>query len=283
LGIDDYITKPVDPDHLIQVTHRIITRSRQLRHHIIQQLDDSIHAALTPSLPDSIGRYDLALRFQSAGIGGGDLVLHRRLMDGDLIIMADILGHGVQAKFYAHAYAGYISGMLTRFLDLSDPARLLADFNQAVCQDRLLGSSSITSIALHLGDDGRVSMAGAGHPWPLLYRHGQSPVVEKVNVGGVLLGLSDETLYQSQMIELHPGDQLVFFTDGLYELGDDWSRPDCGYEQLKSVIRKYADKSSSILADKIMAHQLGQKNQSLGDDITLAIVEVSPNQTSMKS
>lgn len=277
LGIDDYITKPVDPDHLIQVVHRIITRSRQLRQNITRRLDRSINDALQPDLPKRIGGYQTALRFVSAGTGGGDIVLHRRLDQGDMIIIADILGHGVEAKFFAHAYAGYISGMLARFMDLSDPAKLLSDFNKAVCGDRLLGASSITSLALFIGDDGRVSMAGAGHPWPMIYRAGETgdhPVVEKIDCDGVLLGLGANGDYSSQIIDMNAHDKLVLFTDGLYECGDRRFDVDDCYRHLRSVISDHGKHGPHILADNMMADRMDQSTDNIvNDDITLVIIE----------
>ena len=55
----------------------------------------------------------------------------------------------------------------------------------------------------------------AGHNDPILRR--QSGNIERLQVGGVPLGILEDAPYQSGSVTLQTGDWLVIFTDGVVE------------------------------------------------------------------
>jgi sigma-B regulation protein RsbU (phosphoserine phosphatase) len=55
----------------------------------------------------------------------------------------------------------------------------------------------------------------AGHNNPMLRRAGGQ--LERLDVGGIPLGILDIATYQSATVTLSPGDWLVIFTDGVIE------------------------------------------------------------------
>src|SRR6202021_3139153 len=55
----------------------------------------------------------------------------------------------------------------------------------------------------------------AGHNNPILRR--ASGAIERLDVGGLPLGIQPEAKYESASVTLAPGDWLIIFTDGLVE------------------------------------------------------------------
>ena len=68
---------------------------------------------------------------------------------------------------------------------------------------------------------GQLRYANAGHPKPLLMRRSLGQVEPLANASGrsqPALGLFEDPPYQTSEIQLTPGDFLMLFTDGLYEV-----------------------------------------------------------------
>src|ERR1700680_5320372 len=55
----------------------------------------------------------------------------------------------------------------------------------------------------------------AGHNTPILRR--SSGLIERLDVGGLPIGIQPEAKYESASVSLAPGDWLIIFTDGLVE------------------------------------------------------------------
>ena len=70
---------------------------------------------------------------------------------------------------------------------------------------------------------GAMRYANAGHPKPLHIRRHADQVAPLANVAGKsepVLGLFEDAAYQTSEVRLSPGDVVMLFTDGLYEVQD---------------------------------------------------------------
>src|SRR2546427_732508 len=68
---------------------------------------------------------------------------------------------------------------------------------------------------------GKLQYANAGHPKPLHLKRsvGQAvPLANSLGKGQAALGLLENTIYQRSEVLLAPGDMIMLFTDGLYEV-----------------------------------------------------------------
>jgi CheY-like chemotaxis protein/anti-sigma regulatory factor (Ser/Thr protein kinase) len=218
LAVDDYLVKPVGADQLRRVARRVLARARQLRGRLDEQHGARLTSRLRPSLPGRLGGFRCIVRTVSAGPGGGDLLLGAPTSAGHLVVLADLMGHGAAAKLHAHALAGYLNGLLAAPDASWSPASLLQAISEAFQKDALLGETLATLVIAGLADDGRVTLASAGHPSPW---HIAGGVSESIDAIGPLPGLVDEGGYAETRLVLARGDRLVLYTDGLVELHGD--------------------------------------------------------------
>ncbi len=212
LGIDGFLVKPITKEKLLSELVRIRTR-----HHQLQKLNDldhtrSITASLNPNLPESAGGWKFAHAFESAGKGGGDLIIYKKYASSIMIVIADLMGHDVAAKFFSHAYLGYIRGVLCA--SKPRPEVFLTLLSEALYSDELLSQSMCTCCAVELRPGGKITVASAGHPPPhIISKHS----ITSINAGGMLPGLMPGIVYSSVEHNLKRGERLAIFTDGFLD------------------------------------------------------------------
>jgi phosphoserine phosphatase RsbU/P len=106
-----------------------------------------------------------------------------------------------------------------------DPGKFLHKLNSDLCAIlKTTGSPMLTTAFYFVADwqTGVVRFANAGHPKPLLVRKTSrqiEPLANDCGRGQAALGLFDNPPpYQTTETTLAPGDFLMLFTDGLYEV-----------------------------------------------------------------
>ncbi|MEW7865260.1 SpoIIE family protein phosphatase [Aeromonas diversa] len=261
LGIDDLLAKPVDKRTLLRTVDRVLKRANQLQQQWGDTLDRRFTAALRPELePLPIG-WRGALRTRNASRGGGDLLLSR----GPLLWLGDVMGHDEVAKFFAHAYAGYLRGLLLA-QGAQPPAALLEHLSGVVRHDPTLGAALITGMVIKLEPEGHCRFASAGHPLPWrISAAGATPEGEV----GPLPGLLAQGGYQEWQVQLKAGERLLLLTDGLVE-----SRT--GVEEcLAQVLARTASLPLEQAADDLLAWFDGRHPDGPEDDMTLILLEAS--------
>jgi len=63
--------------------------------------------------------------------------------------------------------------------------------------------------------DGRLRVTSAGHPTPLLLRGREA--IDVPDAGGFPIAIFDVADYEDELVQLHPGDRLCLFSDGIAE------------------------------------------------------------------
>lgn len=269
LGIDDYLVKPPRKADVIAVCERVLTRARQLRERLGVHIEHQATALLAPDLPPLVRGFATAVRSRQPEAGGGDLVCYFPGETGDTLILADVMGHGIDAKFFAHAHAGYLYGLARSLPASLSPARILSELSALVAGDPLLESAPITCLVVRIADGGQITIASAGHPRPILWSRGK---LNFVDVGGILPGLDPEIQYLETDLSLALGDRLFLYTDGLIDpterSGGAWLRG--------TVLREIegtADHSVESVADRIMACHGAYWGDAPRDDSTLVALD----------
>jgi serine phosphatase RsbU (regulator of sigma subunit) len=184
------------------------------------------------------------------------------------IAVFDAMGHGLEAGLLATVAVAAYRNSRRRRLKLAETA---AAVDEAIAV-RFGGERFVTAVLADLDlASGEFCWIRAGHPAPLLLR-GSKVVKTLLGDGGLPLGLGSPG--EEAVESLEPGDQIVFFTDGVTEarspdgtffgtdrLADLVSRASAGGQPPPETLRR--------LVHSILDHQAGD----LHDDATAVLVE----------
>ena len=205
--IDDYLLKPLLKTHLHLVCDRVLKRKQQqaMKHAQTSHNEACKNQAINSQLT--------MWPFGSVVSGnGGDFLLLKTDKKQSILILADVMGHGLAAKKESYALKGFIQGFLGAVSN--DIAKMMNALSQAIYEEKLLHASLVTLLVLQINER-CISWISAGHPLPL--------EVDKNRKGHCwgdsqpLLGLSSEHCYQTTQQQLPQGHHLLLYTDGWFE------------------------------------------------------------------
>ncbi len=216
VGVDDFLQKPISKQNLLTRLHQSLTRKKQLQKAMTQRLEESLSTPLRPQVPTLIGPYRLTLHTQEKEAGGGDFVFHVTHPNGmDYLFIGDVMGHGAPAKFFLHAYLGYLYGLLQALQHQKAFPRageLLFELNNMLCNDPFLKHWLTSCLVLCVPRDGALSFASGGHPPPWLIA---SDSAQRLPAKGLIPGLMANSSYETTIVSLQKGQSLLLKTDGL--------------------------------------------------------------------
>lgn len=265
LGIDDYLTKPLVREHLREVVGRVYRCSQRLISAAKQSVDSGITLQLQPKVPSCAGGFRLALAHQAAEAGGGDFVFHRAENARHTLVLGDCMGHGAQAKVFAHAYQAYLSGALNNLDLTADAGQIISQLSNAMQVDELLGQSLLTCIVLQWQQEGLLEVACAGHPMPWVFTGSSA---SQLNCGGVLPGLMAGVTYTVKQFRLSPGERLCLYTDGLLAGLAPAADEEMAVQKLSVLLRQSAGQALAEQAKWLLAQGASSR-----DDACVLLLE----------
>ena len=199
---------------------------------------------LLPERLPEIPGYELASVYLPAMEGslvGGDFYDVWPVGESWMMMIGDVTGKGVDA---AALTALVRHTMRTASEFLTSPADLLDRVDRTLKTRPNL--SLCTALCLRL-EDGRATLAVAGHPLPL-YIVGQE--VRGVGEHGPLLGAFTEVAWSDVTVELEAGSTLVAYTDGITDaIGEAGGR--FGLERLYDALRGAGDRPAAETIDRL--------------------------------
>jgi sigma-B regulation protein RsbU (phosphoserine phosphatase) len=176
-----------------------------------------VQAALLPPREIRHRGWEAALLWEPLGPVSGDhydMIVPTAGDEPLHLIVGDVAGKGVAASLVQSHLHAILRALSDSHLSL---AASLERANCLLCAVTLPASYA-TLLAARLYPDGRVELASAGHPRPLLAdRRGVRPI----EGAGLPLGLFRDSTYTTRELHLEPGDTLVFYTDGWTEATND--------------------------------------------------------------
>jgi serine phosphatase RsbU (regulator of sigma subunit) len=236
---------------------------------------NEIQTKLLPERIPQIPGFDIARFYASAKEVGGDyydfLVIDQRHLG---IVVADVSGKGIPGSM--------VMTMVRSLLRLASvrnfsPADTFKKVNRILAKDIRRGMF-VTAIYMVLDIvENKLKVASAGHN-PLVVYRADSGKVELVKPKGIALGFDKGPIFDAHIreveIELHRGDRITAFTDGVNEAMDK-DDEEFGDENFYELVRQTANLNSEEFIDKIVAaiaQHRGDFEQS--DDITLTTLSV---------
>ena len=240
------------------------------------QIAKDIQTWLLPAGPPDVPGMKVAFATRPANTVAGDYydVFARPSSDAAgttfLIAIADVAGKSVPAAMLMATFQASLKTLARTPGSLAD---LVARMNTYACSNSQNGRRFTTAlIAEYDPASRRLTYVNAGHNPPMLRR--RAGAVERLEAGGVPIGIVEGAAYEASTVTLESGDWVVIFTDGVTEAEN--SRADeYGEARLIAVVNTFATTTPEVMLGTIMQDLdafVGAAPQH--DDVTLLLLKV---------
>lgn len=251
------------------ITERKKAEEVRIRHQEEARMARNIQVNFLPKSNPEIPKYDIVGKSIPALNVGGDYYDFISLDDHRLAIcLGDVSGNGLAA---ALVMANLQATIRSQALSGTDPDKCLEKANTL-----LYGSTDArTFVSLFYGIlDTRkhtLKYANAGQDLPLVFSSKNKPL--PLTESGIALGMIENVSYKSEEIDIHRGDRLLIYSDGVREAMNE-RKEEFGDEKLQQIVQHNGTVSATVLIKKIVdvvhAH-FGNMPQN--DDMTLVILK----------
>ena len=237
-----------------------------------RQIQESMLPAQCPMVPG----WQFAAIYEAARLVGGDFYDFFPLNDrpGQWgIVIADVSDKGVPAALFMALSRTTIRNTA---LPNTPPGEALCRANRFIRQD----SQSDMFLSVFYGTldthNGRFTYSSAGHNWPLWWQ-ANTQSFQALKLPGIVLGVMDEIELAESNIDVHAGDVLIFYTDGVTEAVNA-AEEEVGLTGLETAVADHLERDPEISAqtlitvivDALKTHTADVPQQ---DDTTLCIVK----------
>jgi serine phosphatase RsbU (regulator of sigma subunit) len=224
-------------------------------------------------VPATPGPVRIAVRYISASSRaaiGGDL--YEVVVSGDVIrlIIGDVQGKGLEAVKVASTVLGTFREAAPEATDLA----VIADRIETTLGRELTDEQFVTAIIAQVSADGsKVELLNRGHPPPVLI-DGAGPRPMDAAEGGLPLGLGQFAAApgHASVVEVSPGDRLLFCTDGITEARN---RAGEFFPLLACRAFRYGRQPDEIL-DGLRGEVLHHVGHALDDDAAMLLILREP-------
>jgi len=218
------------------------------------QIAREIQTWLLPGAPPQIPGVSLAYITRPANTVAGDYydVFPRPGKTNEdsrvVFAVADVAGKSIPAAMLMATFQASLKTLSTAQVALPE---LVANMNKYACSNSQGGLRFTTAFLAEYDAARRVfTYINAGHNNPILRR--SNGTIERLDVGGLPLGIMAEAKYESASVALVPGDWLVIFTDGVVEAAnaknEEYDEP-----RLLRTLDAGASSTPKELLDRLMA------------------------------
>jgi sigma-B regulation protein RsbU (phosphoserine phosphatase) len=240
------------------------------------EIAKQVQEQLLPQFQPSIPTLDVVASCRQARAVGGDYYDVLPLGDGKFaLVIGDISGKGVSAALLMASLQALLRSRAP--LSRDAPADLVGAVNTLLYASTAGNKYATLFYAVYDDASRTLTYVNAGHVSPLVARHANgSPeqALERLAIGGTVVGLFPEVSFEQGVIALHPGDVLIAFTDGVSEA---MNRDDeeLGELRLAELILGSTGKNATEIRDHIDAGtQAFVGGASQHDDLTLLVARV---------
>ena len=239
------------------------------------QIAREIQTWLLPGVPPQIPGVSLAYTTRPANTVAGDYYdvfprPGRSAEDSRVVFaVADVAGKSIPAAMLMATFQASLKTLSTAQVPLPE---LAANMNKYACSNSQ-GGLRFTTAFLAEYDAGRrvFSYINAGHNNPILRR--SNGLIERLDVGGLPIGIMPDAQYESASVALNPGDWLIIFTDGLVE-AENAVQDEYGETRLLAAIEAGAGSTPPQMLNRFLAElDLFVGTTPQHDDVTCLLIK----------
>jgi serine phosphatase RsbU (regulator of sigma subunit)/anti-anti-sigma regulatory factor len=239
-----------------------------------------IQSALLPAELPRLSGVHMHVAYRPGNCVGGDLYHATRINKRyAAICIADAAGHGVSAAMMSVLFKHHLRET-NESGDALRPREVLGRINNGM----IAGSHPCMFVSAIYGvldlEENSLVLASAGHP-PALFRSAGGRA-SLLNNSAPALGLRENSSYDEQTIDLKRGDQLLFFTDGVFE-AEGRDVQDC--RRLARRFERFDCMNGGgpeFLRDLLIQSSSGQEG-SERDDVTMILLQVEEGTSTIRS
>src|ERR1700727_2247230 len=239
------------------------------------QIAREIQTWLLPGAPPQIPGLAIAYATRPANTVAGDYydVFPRpgKTPEENRVVfaVADVAGKSIPAAMLMATFQASLKTLSTAQVALPE---LVGNMNKYACSNSQGGLRFTTAFLAEYDTQRRTfTYINAGHNNPILRR--STGLIERLDVGGLPLGIQPEAQYESASVALAPSDWLIIFTDGLVE-AENSHQDEYGETRLLGAIAAGAAATPSEMLNRLMAElDLFVGNTPQHDDVTCLLVK----------
>ena len=224
VGGVDYVTKPLQVEEVLArvETHLALRRTQKQLQDANRKMAQELALAgevqtsfLPQNLPDIPG-WQLMATLKPAREMSGDFYDFIPLPDGRLgIVVADVSDKGAGAALYMALSCPLIRTYAMEYP--SQPENVLSAVNRRIINDTYTYHFVTTFYCILDPSTGTLVYCNAGHWPPYLIGAHTDGSVQMLSTTGPSLGLFADGAFEQGVVQLHPGDVLALYTDGITE------------------------------------------------------------------
>ncbi len=239
------------------------------------QIAREIQTWLLPGAPPQIPGISIAYTTRPANTVAGDYydVFPRPGKTPEesrvMFAVADVAGKSIPAAMLMATLQASLKTLSTAQVALPE---LVANMNKYACSNSQ-GGLRFTTAFLAEYDAARRTFhyINAGHNNPILRR--ADGAIERLEVGGLPLGILADAKYESASVTLEPGDWLIIFTDGVVE-AENARQEEYSESRLLGTINAAATSTPSEMLHRLMAElDLFVGTTPQHDDVTCLLIK----------
>jgi sigma-B regulation protein RsbU (phosphoserine phosphatase) len=215
---------------------------------------------------------DIAAAYRRAGDGkevGGDFYDLFEVSGEDWVLtIGDVCGKGAEAAVVTALARYTIRAAAARH---TRPTEVLGVLNDVLERHDSKRFCTVVVARLHRSEHGwEVTFASGGHPLPLLLQDGLVP--RPIGTHGTMVGAFEDPTFDDSVVDLAPGDGLVFYTDGVTEA----RRRDAffGLPRLQSTLE--GSETAAVMVERVLGEVLEFQRGRAADDIAIVVLRVPP-------
>ena len=236
-----------------------------------------IQSWLLPATPPLVPGLEIAFATRPANTVAGDYydVFPRQAATPEeqtlLLAVADVAGKSIPAALLMATFQASLKTLSSAGCDLQ---QLVAGMNNYACCNSQGGLRFTTAFIGEYHPGTRLlKYINAGHNNPVLRR--SSGAIERLDAGGLPLGIQPDVAYDSAEVTVAAGDWLIVFTDGLVEAVNQ-AGEEYGEQRMIALLNANTGLAPDLLLDRMILDVnafVGSTPQH--DDITCMLIKAS--------